>query len=299
MKTPTSIYVIGPGRLGGQIAWQALQLGVTKVYLSGRDEEKTAGMAVDLQECFLSAEVIPLRGYALPEPVDYTFFTFSTLSWKKSIHVNDRLIDGKSNLKIIDTLLAQVNPLWLGYVCVVSNPVDVLTLYCQDKLPSKHVMGFGISLDERRFTRTLSQLGLIQPAERLFCIGEHGKACVPVLSQLRESTLTADTYEKVKAMTFQRTQNIITKFSIPFYSPQWLLAELLQVLIGKEEAIISISIPLEREIYGVQHSALGLPLQFMDGKPIGIYDLPISDYEAMLFREASHVVRDQLRQLLK
>lgn len=75
-----SFFIVGPGRLGGYIAFRALQLGLGKcLYIAGRTKEKTFGIARDLQEAFPDSKVVPIDNYELPAKVDFTFFTFSTL----------------------------------------------------------------------------------------------------------------------------------------------------------------------------------------------------------------------------
>ena len=283
-----NILIIGPGKLGGQIAYHTLKIGVAEsIYLIGRDYSRTLGTAQDLKEAFPNRRVFAMNGFEVPEPVELTFFTFSSLQWSPNLGVNDRWIEGVANLTIIDEIAAKINPALLGTILVISNPVDVLTWHASTKLSTSNVFGVGISLDEYRIGATLQRLFGIR-CSHVPCIGEHGSKVVPLLSNFFEKkNLSIELYSQVRKETFTHTAKIVRQASIPFYGPLREIERILDILLNSRSGTLTLSRYLDKGVLGIKGVALGVPIEVKNGILNGIGNIIANELEAELFRKAS------------
>ncbi|ODS29699.1 MAG: malate dehydrogenase [Candidatus Scalindua rubra] len=293
-----SIFVVGPGRLGGYVAFRALQLGLGKcLYIAGRTKEKTFGIARDLQEAFPNSEIVPIDNYELSCKVDFTFFTFSTLKWKPNIGVNDRWIEAQSNFSIVEEIASSINPSNLGDVFILSNPVDIVTNFVAHKFRGSRIFGLGISLDERRIARILNtHYG--KKIKRVPCVGEHGHNIVPLLSHiLPDSIINLELYKRIKEDAFKFTEPIIRCTSIPFYGPLSEIDRLLTMMCKKSTGTFSASVPLNGYPFGISDISLGVPVHMKDGKLTDIEPLKLNNFESELFSQAAIQCKENYRKL--
>jgi len=294
-----NILIIGPGRLGGQIAFRALESRrVDKVFFKGRDYARTKGIAEDLREAFPDSKIIALDNFNSLVPVDLTFFAFSDLKWSSEIGVNDRIIEGVANIKKVNQIKAEVDGQLLGDIIIISNPVDILTWHTTLAFEKMNVFGFGISLDECRIGATVEKFSK-SACERLPCIGEHGSHIVPLLSHvLDESSLSIDFYNQVRKETFAHTANIVKNVSIPFYGPLRELKRVLDMLLLDESGTLTMSKYLEDSFLGVKHVALGVPIGVKGGLPGEVEHVQATALEAKLFADAARAVTAQKQSIL-
>lgn len=293
-----TLYVVGPGRIGGQIALRALSLGLARrVFLKGRDLERTEGVAQDLREGFPSASITALGDFNPPDPVTYTFLTFSTLRWSPALGVNDRWLEAEANLRAVAELAERADAERLGTVFVVSNPVDLVTRFASERLGSAAVYGIGISVDEVRAARVLrARFGI--DVGRVPCAGEHGAHVVPLLSQvLAPASLSPELYDEVRREMFAGTQKVLANVSIPFYGPMAEVDRILRALKEGYTGTISLSRVLEAPVAGVSEVALGLPVELDEGRLGRAVRFEGTPREEELFRKAAVHLEAMYRRL--
>jgi malate/lactate dehydrogenase len=289
------VLIIGPGRLGGMIASEALaEQRVEEVFLVGRDREKTSAVAIDLADAFPTKTIHAGSVEEAQGTFDYSFFSFSTLQWRRSIGPNDRILEAPTNMAIFRNIQRSLRSLRLGTIVVISNPVDILTRYIAETLETpSQVFGFGISLDELRIATALRQLSAYD-GTRVRCVGEHGAHVVPLLSTLREiSTPTRRLYSDALRIAFSRTASIIQHVGIPLYGPAREFGTFFAALVGKGNSIYSMSAYLEREYEGVQGIATGVGVSISRGSIAVTERPPFSDYEHYLFQKSAAALRAQ------
>ncbi len=144
---------------------------------------------------------------------DYVIITFSTISSKKRINIakiktnnfDVRHIELKSNIKKIKEYISFLNTLnKQTKIIVVTNPIDEITNYLQKKIKDKTIIGFGMELDAKRFSKEFNK--------KVTCIGLHGKA-IPLLNL--KSKLNYKKLQKKVDLTllkFVRANGIPSKF---------------------------------------------------------------------------------------
>jgi len=288
----SEVLVIGPGKLGGQIAFHCLLLKkVDEVFLVGKDIKNTTGIAADLLQAFPKKKILAIDSYVPPKTVDLTVFSFSKLSWHPTINVNDREIEEIDNLNIIDKISKTSNHSLYGTILIVSNPVDILTNYASKKMNPSNIFGFGLSLDEHRILH-LDNLPRYLKGKKIICIGEHGANFVTILSTITSKKVDNSMYRKLKEKVFEDTQMIIKNHSIPLYAPLLKIIEIIKLLINQESGIVSLSKFLDYSYFGVQNLSIGVPVIFENGKSKSLLNLKLNDFEINLFHSASNKIRE-------
>jgi malate/lactate dehydrogenase len=294
------VLIIGTGKIGGYAAFSLLKSKrVQKLVIVGSSLLKTSGICQDLKDAYphKSIETIQLNQID-DETFDLTILAFSTLKWNPGIDVNDRLIEAKANIGVLDEINKDIGFERLGTIVVVSNPVDILTTYIASKSEQANVIGFGLSIDEKRITRVVNGLFKKEYA-KVPCIGEHGVSIVPLLSQLLpESDCEEALYDKIKKLSFEATSTIIRNVSIPVYGPLSEIEVLLETIINKESKVISASYFLNDPLFGESRVAVGLPVEFDKGKIAG-YQLPeISETEAQMFKKSVSLIKQNYSSII-
>ena len=161
-----------------------------------------------------------------------------------------------------------------GAVMIVSNPVDILTYYCDRRLalPNGTVVGTGCILDTSRLVRAAADYFNIRAAAvNGYVIGEHGESQVPVWSAMKVSGVAVEEYclkkhskwdASIKATIQTRVKNlgtnIISAKGRTHYGIDTCVCMLTDAIINHKNVIASVSSPLTGE-YGIDGVALSLP----------------------------------------
>jgi malate/lactate dehydrogenase len=293
------ILIIGIGRIGSYLAYYLLNTDTSlKLFLYGHDPIKAEGLLHDLKEAFPNAQINAVKDISDIEPVELTIMTFSTLKWFPQLNVNDRLIEGVNNLRILDSISRDVPSESLGTILIISNPVDILTWHATIKFNTQNVFGFGISLDEKRMAAVVSQK-FGGDYLRVQCVGEHGHNIVPILSMISEiENCSSILYDELKNEMFIHTSKIIKNVSIPLFGPLRELERLLPFFIGKSNGTISVSKYIDKPYMGISDLALGLPVQLQKGKFIGFKKLGLNNVEYALFQKAANQIKNTYLSLI-
>lgn len=286
------VLIIGTGKIGGYAAFSLLKSKrVQKLVIVGSSLLKTSGICQDLKDAYPHKRIETIQLNQIDdETFDLTILAFSTLKWNPGIDVNDRLIEAKSNIAVLDEINKDIGFERLGTIIVVSNPVDILTTYIASRSELANVIGFGLSIDEKRITQVVNKL-FNKDYSRVPCIGEHGISIVPLLNRLSSREYDAALYDKVKKLSFEATSTIIRNVSIPVFGPLSEIEVLLDALINEEKKSISASYFLREPLLGESGVAVGLPVKFEKGKIAG-YQLPeISESEAQMFKKSVSYIK--------
>lgn len=293
------ILIIGLGKIGGYTAYSILKNEkVRKLVMIGSDLLKTTGICQDLRDAYPHKNIEPSDLSGIGETFDLTILSFSTLKWHPGIDVNDRLIEAAANISVLKEIEQKAGFEKLGTIVVVSNPVDILTMYISREFKARNVIGFGLSIDEKRITEAVNKL-VKRSYVRVPCIGEHGFTITPLLSKLSlDEELNEELYHKVKSLNFEATSTIIKNASIPVFGPLSELEILLNTIINEQNGVIPGSYFLHQSLFGESHVAAGLPVKFEKGKITG-HDLKdISELETQLFKKSVEQIRQNYDALL-
>lgn len=191
------VAIIGSGAVGATIAYSIASNGLAShIVLVDKSVEKAEGEALDLSHC---ASFIP-RVRVLHGDLSACFgmdVVVITAGVKRRAGEprTDLIARNLEVCRDITPTLSKANP--DAIFILVSNPVDLLTLYWlrHAGVPASRIIGSGTLLDSSRFRYLLSRYLSIDPHSlHANIIGEHGAGSVPVWSRAAVGSVSIDDY---------------------------------------------------------------------------------------------------------
>lgn len=199
-----------------------------------------------------------------------------------------------------------------GVVLLVSNPVDVLTYYC-DKwlgLPDGTVFGTGCTLDTSRLLRAVADYTGSPVSEVSgYVIGEHGESQVPLWSSIAVQGKPVAEYctlhgliwnEEIRQTIQNRVKSLGTQIIAAkgrtHYGIATCVCMLADAVLHQKETVASVTSPLNGE-YGLHEVALSLPC-IISGKGIVRKQVPIlTDEEQAKLKNSAEKLKTTLTEM--
>ncbi len=169
--------------------------------------------------------------------------------------------------------LAESNP--NAIFILVSNPVDLLTLYWlkHSGVHKNRIVGSGTLLDTSRFRHLLSRYTHVDPRSiHAYIIGEHGAGSVPVWSSAHVGTVNLSDYAKQVELTYTAEErkkifgdvlaagkNVIERKGATYYGIAQSTLRILKAISRDEKSILTISTDVSGH-YGLEYVAMSLPV---------------------------------------
>ncbi len=251
------IGIVGMGSVGSTIAYSIAASGAAeKLVLVDKFAEKAVGEAMDLQHC---ASFIPPVDITAGEPdicKDMEVVVITAGTKRKPDEQRTDLI--KRNLTVMKDLskdLTKANP--DAIYIIVSNPVDLLTLYLtkHSGLESRQIIGSGTLLDTSRFRYLISERIDVDPRSvHAYIIGEHGAGSVPVWSHCQIGALHLDDFAEQSGIKFGPDEKkqvfedvltagkqVIKRKGATFYGIAQTVLRILTAISRDEKSILTVS----------------------------------------------------------
>lgn len=262
--------IVGLGHVGVTAAFAMLINGTpNELVLVSRDKKRAEGEALDLEHAlpFLqSAEIIATDSFRELEGCQFIVMT-AGIAQKPG---ETRLELVKKNVEIIEETMPKImKAAPEAVVCVVSNPVDILTYRANQvvKVEPGQIFGSGTILDTARFRTHLSEKLHVNPGSiHAYILGEHGDSSFPVissasvggqnLSELKNFSLdfAMDAYTQAKNAAYK----IIDAKGATYYAIAAAIVEIMNGVLRDEETVLPLSVPLN-DYYGLSEVALSVP----------------------------------------
>ncbi len=268
------IGIVGAGSVGATCAYSIATSGIAReLVLVDKIEAKAEGEAMDLRHCAAFIPHTRVRSGSLEacEAMDIVVITAG--SKRRPGEARTDLV--RRNVSVFGDItgpLALTNP---GAVfVVVSNPVDLLTLYAlrHTGLPPGRVLGTGTLLDTSRLRHMLAQRLDIDPRNvHAHIIGEHGAGSVanwsramvggqPLRSFCDDAGVPMD--GEIEAELLQRVltagERVIRRKGATFYGIAQSVLRIVTAIARDESRVLTVSCDLGG-FAGVRDMALSLP----------------------------------------
>jgi len=211
------------------------------------------------------------------------------------------------NAKVIGGVAAAVQEYAPNAVLiVVTNPLDEMTYeaFRSTDLPRERVLGMAGTLDSSRFRWALATEAKVHPRDvSAFTLGSHGDEMVPILSLATikgrpvTEVLPKDAIERCVQETVHGGGRVVAlrRTGSASIAPAHSIVEILDAMRGVIPGPIPVSVVLQGE-YGIKDVVVGVPVQLGMGGLERIVEMPLSEAELKMLREAASVVKERMVQ---
>ena len=219
----------------------------------------------------------------IKDKIDYVIISFSAISNKERKRLTKKVSTTyelrQAELKKNINELRKMLPYLKQFNCkilVLTNPIDEITNYLRIKLRNKQIFGFGMQLDQRRFSEVYGK--------NIDCIGLHGKA-IPIINgkTLGEYKLL---YNKVDKKLFE----FVSKKGIPAKLAAREFMKWFDILIGKKEKTIY-------ACYYFGGISISRPFIVKNGKVVGVKKLKLNRIEKKLLKDSIRELKFKLKKI--
>ncbi len=269
------IGIIGSGAVGATIAYTVASDGLaTKIVIVDKVESKAEGEALDLAHCayFIPPVKLESGGLSACRGMDAVVIT-AGVKRRPGEQRTDLINRNIEVCREITRPLAEANP--DAIFILVSNPVDLLTLYWikHSGVPGNRIIGSGTLLDTSRFRHLLSQYARVDPRSiHAYIIGEHGAGSVPVWSNALVGTVRLADYAKQVGLRYTAEgrdqifnevlaagKNVIERKGATYYGIAQSTLRILKAVSRDEGSILTLSTDVTGH-HGLTDVAMSLPV---------------------------------------
>jgi len=266
--TVPKIVIIGAGNVGSFSAAVMARKQLGTIYLYDILENLAVGRAMDINQgspyLHTDSRVTGSDSLDVLDDSDIVIITAGSARHDGM----SRLDLLKENLEVIKTLGAAIMfRCTKAKVLVVSNPVDVLTMYMKTSWPEMNVFGLGCSLDTMRFRFFVAEsFGGSVDCSRGMVIGTHNENMIPLVNHATiggvpiRHLLTEDTITGIVKRTRIAGTAIVHKLRVHsgFYAASHVVTQVVESMVFNRLGTFSLSVPCRGE-YGYNGICLALP----------------------------------------
>ncbi|MBC8493160.1 MAG: malate dehydrogenase [Candidatus Thioglobus sp.] len=303
------ISIIGAGRVGESVAQILAIKKLTEcIMLIGRNEQRTKGIALDIQETASAHQFdAKLTGSNDISNIKNSNIVIITAGSPRKPGM-DRADVLAINLKIIDQIMDGVIKYAPdAYVIVVSNPVDVLTYYANQKSnwPRNRIMGQAGILDSMRMSSFIAMetdysINDIQA----MVLGGHGDTMVPLprfttVSGISiEHLLDRATIDKIIQRTRDGGAEILNlkQKSSAYDAPGAAVSIMVEAIVHNKHRLLPCITMLEGE-YGQSDIAIGVPVVLGKNGIEKIVELDFNTEEQKAFDTSAQVIKGLIEEI--
>lgn len=293
-------YIVGAGNVWSSIAYSILHHHLAReIILVDIFEQFAQAQAMDLTDAAaaLGSPTI-IRFGNLTDIQDDDFLVITAGIPQKDAN-QSRLELVWQNKEVMQQIVDQLKATGkTPFVCVVSNPVDVLARYVAEQLgesyPQQKVFGSGTVLDSSRLKVVIAQNQWLSADQvTAYVMGEHGDSSIGILSLATHqwtrifSSLTEAEYMQYTKFVAGRAYEIIAGKKSTYYGIGICVARIAQMLQSDTSTVTPLSVPV-RWKYGIENGYCSIPVQLSKQWWAYIDDLPLSDYELTQFQASAN-----------
>jgi len=303
------ISVIGAGNVGSLAAMRIAGDGLGDVLLIDIAKGLAHGKALDLED----ARAILKYNYNIKGSDDIRQIRDSDiivitagLARKPGMSREELL---SKNAQILKEVCLNIKELAKqAIVIVVTNPLDIMTLYALKITGFKpeKVFGMGISLDTARFANLIAkELAISVTDVEALVIGAHGEAMLPLPRFTKIKGVLLDEFidEKKEELLVSRTINrgaeIVESLGSgsAFFAPSAAISAIVRAIVKDEKRTIGLCSYLNGE-YGIKNTCIGVPCRIGKNGIEKIIELDLTKEELAKLVKSSDLVASAQAQLV-
>lgn len=303
------ISVIGAGNVGSLTAMRIASDGLGDVLLIDIVKGLAYAKALDLED----ARAILKYNYNIKgsddirEVKDSDIVVITAGLARKPGMSREELLS--SNAKILKEVCLNIKELAKhAIVIVVTNPLDIMTLYALriTGFKSNKVFGMGVSLDAARFANLIaSELAIPVTHVEALVIGVHGEAMLPlprftkIKGVLLDEFIDEQKIELLVSRTINRGAEIVASLGSgsAFFAPSAAISAIVRAIVKDEKRTIGLCCYLNGE-YGIKNTSIGVPCRIGKNGIEKVIELDLSKEELAKLVESADLVASAQAQLL-
>ena len=307
------VVVIGSGNVGESVAFSLAVGGkASEVVIVDIAEDRALGSALDINHVLPFYRQLSVRKAGYEECADAGIIVVSAGVARKPGQT--RLDLAKVNVSIAKSIAHNImeyakDPI----IIVISNPADVLTYVIQKEtgLPAHRVIGTGTLLDTARFRYVLAEKCNVAMTDvNSYVLGEHGDSQVPVWSSATIAGIPLADYCAQKGIDLEPTKAEMTdavKFAgakvISLKGATYLgvalnTAQLINTILGNENAILPVCHVVTEEIFGESDIAISMPCIIDNNGIKDMLKVSVSAEEEELLHKSAGILKDFIGQAI-
>ncbi len=270
--------------------------------------EAAEGEALDLRHgaCLTGRQVIYSGDYADAKDADMIIITAGVRRRPEESRLD--LIN--RNIAVFRSVLEELKRVGFkegAILCIVSNPVDILTYIAtrESGLPPQQVIGTGTFFDTVRFRSLIAEYYQVDPRTvQAMILGEHGDSMVPIWSRatingVPLSQMSGYSLEKMHQI-FEDTRKAGAEVIRLKGGAGWGIAlttaEFVSVVARDSRTLLPLS-TVQEGIYGLKKVALSVPTILGREGVVAKVELPLAEEELKGLQHSAEVLRSTLDQV--
>ncbi|MDD5448809.1 MAG: malate dehydrogenase [Actinomycetota bacterium] len=301
----SKVSIFGAGHVGAAAAFCISGISSGQVNLIDVDGGKALGMALDIgQSCASYADSLRIEGSDDVGLIEESDIVVITAGFPRKPGMSRQDLSS-ANAPIISSISREIKRFSPdSVVIVVTNPVDEMTYLCwrETGTPPEKVMGMAGVLDTFRFVYFLSRLGNVEVKNiEAMVLGSHGDEMVPLIDSSKiggtplSQAFNEEILEEVIKKTRKGGEEIVRCLGdgSAFFAPAVSITAMVRAVLFGEGKVLPASVYLSGE-YGMRDIFLGVPARLGRGGVTEVLELPLSQREMKMLKDASMAVNERI-----
>lgn len=306
MNPSGRVAVIGAGNVGSSIAYSILNQEIAhEILIIDIAEDMARAQVLDMQDAsnFTHGVSVKYSNYDELDDGDIVVITCGVA--QKEGQTRTELL--AINAKIIRDVISKIKETKKNvYICMVSNPVDVLAYIAVNEsgLPKSQVFGSGTILDTSRLRGAISRAANLNSNNvHAYIMGEHGDSSFPVLSSGNIANIPLEKfvplneayYDEISSKVRNSAYEIIKGKKATYYGIGNAVAAICKTIIRNENKIYPLSVMLEGE-YGYNDVSIGVPVMLNSQGYKIVGEVPLNKLEKEMFDKSVEVIKQNIKE---
>jgi L-lactate dehydrogenase len=246
------VAILGAGAVGTATAFCIMMRNMTsEILLADINQEKCRGNVLDMSDALIGCSTSRVKQATFQEAAHADIIVITAGVRRTPGQSRFDLI--RSNQKVITDLMDQMSPINpKAVIIVVSNPVDVMTLWVQKlaNIPVNQVFGSGTYLDTQRLRGLIAErLGLSEQSIAAYILGEHGESQCPIWSSayiggisLKQLGISDYELDELAKTARQKGQEIIALKDATCYGIASCVADMCESILFNQKRVFPVSV---------------------------------------------------------
>ena len=291
------VVLVGAGMVGSAILNSLLSLDlIAEIVVIDNNKEKAMGEALDASHTtsFAYSPNVGVRVGGYEDCADAQIIIISAGPSMKPGESISRLTLAEKNVNVMHSVMTSICEYTRdAIIIVVTNPVDVVTYYIQNKFgyPKGKIIGTGTLLDTARFRRILAKRYQVDTKNvHGYILGEHGESAFAAWSLVDVAGIPVNRLDEIMGCNTDLDYDSVVNevktvgtdiLQLKGYTSSGIamsVSRLVKAILLNELSVVPVSTTLEGE-YGIRNVALSIPCIISSEGIVKKLEVPLGENE--------------------